>query len=349
MQLQVISLLIAILLISCSNGSDRPKGDQGTHSLPNKDTPADKDENGLSAELLPDPVKISPDGEKSTAPSPAENDLIAQLSTGRITRAIPVSKRSLSLKVWLDNGVKAVFKPMLKHNRRAVHEVAVFKLARHLNVRIVPPSTMRSIPLHRLVRLIKKRSPEVAAKLERTALTDNRGAVSGALIHWIDNLDSTQLKAMGGSAALTEPLASTGPPEGGAPLAEKASIMIVFDYVTGNWDRFSGGNLFLSPDGSELVLIDNNSTFALWSKRQQNRMVGLLSQTMRFSTSLIEDLGTLQTGEVKYLLSKNPYGESLELLSTEEIDLLFHRRDTVISHVEQLIERHGRQNVLVFP
>jgi hypothetical protein len=125
--------------------------------------------------------------------------------------------------------------------------------------------------------------------------------------------------------------------------------MIVFDYVTGNWDRFSGGNLFVTPDGAELVLIDNNSTFAPWSKRQKNKMVRLLRQTMRFSAPLIEALNMLQTEDMKHIRSKTQSGTTQALLSSDEVELLFHRRDTVLSHVEQLIKEHGRQKILAFP
>jgi hypothetical protein len=349
LQVTVISLLITISLLSCKDRSEPPKSDLSRPPLPQNKTQDGKDESSPAVDHTLEPVGNATEKEKPTTPNRSENTLITKLRSGRVVHAIPISKRSLSLKLWLDNGVKAVFKPMLKHNRRAVHEVAVYKLASHLGVDIVPTSTMRSIPLHLLVRLIKKRSPEVAKKLLQNGLTDNKGAVSGAMIQWVDNLEASHLKEIGGSSALTKKLASINPLDDEPPLVEKASRMIVFDYVTGNWDRFSGGNLFVSTDGTELVLIDNNSTFALWSKRQNNRMVRLLTQTKRFSASLIEDLAKLNAGQMDHILAEEQGATTQSLLSSSEIKLLLHRRDTLISQVKQLIEEHGRQKIMTYP
>ena len=78
-------------------------------------------------------------------------------------------------------------------------------------------------------------------------------------------------------------------------------------------------------------------------------MVNLLGQAMRFSAPLIEALGKLQTDDVKFILLKAQGGTTQKLLSADEIALFFHRRDTVLSHVGQLIKDHGRQKVLAFP
>jgi hypothetical protein len=348
LQIPVISLFIAFLFISCTDRTEHNKIDPKLQHLPK--TRSQDGQNGPGSEAMPtpDPTINSTDKVKPVNASGSEDTVIDKLGSGRVIRAIPISKRSLSLKLWLDNGIEAVFKPMLKNNRRAVHEVAVFKLARHLNVHFVPPSTIRSLPLRLLVRLIKKRSPEVGENLQQNAFVDNSGAVSGAVIHWVENLDSSHLKKMGGSSAFIKPLASINPSDNEDPLVKQASDMIVFDYVTGNWDRFSGGNLFVSPDGSELVLIDNNSTFAPWSKRQKNRMVGLLRQTTRFSARLIERLEKLTPENVDRVLSKAPKATSQKLLSSKEIDLVLHRRDSVLAHVAHLTAKYGRQKVLAF-
>ena len=44
------------------------------------------------------------------------------------------------------------------------------------------------------------------------------------------------------------------------PRMRQVSRMLVFDTVTGNWDRWSGGNVGLSKDGS-LLFIDNDGAF----------------------------------------------------------------------------------------
>ena len=52
------------------------------------------------------------------------------------------------------------------------------------------------------------------------------------------------------------------PPEK-RPLAAQLSDLVLFDFLTANPDRYSGGNIKMSPDGSQLYFMDNTMAFFL--------------------------------------------------------------------------------------
>ena len=44
-------------------------------------------------------------------------------------------------------------------------------------------------------------------------------------------------------------------------MAAQVSTLIVFDFLTANPDRYSGGNMKMSPDGKQLFFMDNTMSF----------------------------------------------------------------------------------------
>ncbi len=274
---------------------------------------------------------------------------LSVLGSQKVVAARVISKRTLSLKLWFEGGQKAVFKPMKKRDSRPLHEVAAFRLAEFLKIDGVPCSTMRALPLHQLVRLIRSQYPDQAALLQKRAVLNDKGAVSGAVIEWVEGLDPGRLKTLGGQGALMRWLAVDRPKGREPRIAAKVSAMVVFDYLIGNWDRFSGGNIFLQTNNEELILIDHNSTFAPWSDRQSERMSNMLGRTDRFPAGLMEQVTALTHEDVEAALSKESWHREQAVLSPSEVNLLFARRDQLLSHVDRLTKRHGREAVLFFP
>ncbi len=344
-------LLTLLLLIACANVREdraparKPAAVTESTALAQKDqrravpVPVDKDIADASKSL--DPAKE--DAEDSKA------QVLSELRTSPIVFARLISGRTLSLKLRLEKGVKAVFKPVRRGDWRAGREVAVFRLARLLGVEKVPPSTMREIPLHLLVRFIKNRNPEESAALEQTAYKDNKGLTQGAVIQWIDGLSPDHFKTLGGIGAIKKYLAPARIIEDCPPVAANVSAMIVFDYITGNWDRFSGGNIFVAANQSDLVLLDHNGTFAPWSDRQKKRMQKHLSETERFPAGLIHKLRELEAEDIERALSEEPWHSRRRLVSMDEVNLLLSRKDALLKHVDRLIRLHGEKAVLAFP
>lgn len=274
---------------------------------------------------------------------------LARLRGGRVVGARLISGRTLSCKLWFADGGRAVFKPILKNDRRPLHEVAAFRLARLLGVERMPLSTIGKLPLNSLIRLIEKRNPEEAERLATSARLDDRGFVAGALISWMDGLDADRFQALGGLERHLKQLSQSETEEKASALAGALSRLLVFDYITGNWDRFSGGNVFVGQGDAHFVLIDHNSAFARWSERQQKRMDGYLSRTERFSRHQMKDIETLARQTIIREMEAEPWHAREPLLSDIEIDLLLIRRDQIKMHVERLTGIHGQQAVLVFP
>ena len=331
-KIPITASLLVVLSLSCSG--------KGEHAVK---------EDRQVTKVAKEDVTPCIHGEKPQQPEISPADMTENLAGGKIVGARPISMRSLSLKMKLAQGDVAVFKPLRRNNRTARFEVAYFRLARLLQVKRVPPSIMREIPLSRLVGHLEKHSPDVASSLGKKALTGNTGAVSGAMITWMNDITESGLDGRKGRKRLDLFLSIDGPTPGEEPLVAPASSMVVLDYVAGNWDRFSGGNLFADSSGSSLVLIDNNGSFSNWSKRQRRRMDDLLSSCQRFSIALISRLRGLEEKAVMDSMEWGPASPGRSLLRKSEIALLLSRRDELIAHVDELIAKHGEDRILVFP
>jgi hypothetical protein len=275
---------------------------------------------------------------------------VERLVSSPVIGVKPVSPRSLSLKVALASGDRAVFKPLRRSSRSARWEVAFDALAPTIDAGGVPRSALRRVPLAQLVALLSPSYPEMAAAFREEALTDDRGAVGGAVIEWIDALAPTRFEGGKGRALLAAWLAPSGPAADAEPMAGAASRMIVADYVLGNWDRFSGGNLFEDAPGRALWLIDNNGSFAAWSDKQRARMDGQLAACARFSRSQVARLRALSADGIRAALRKEEARGILpRVLDDGEIALVLARRDAVLERVDALVAERGASAGLAFP
>ncbi|MCP4599790.1 MAG: hypothetical protein GY847_04490 [Proteobacteria bacterium] len=351
MRFQTVFLFVLLPLIGCSNASE------DTAPARTRDTAVESKASAQKTRRSAEPVTAkknvaniseSMDAVSEKAETP-KTDLLSELRASPVVFARLISGRTLSLKLRLEGDLKAVFKPVRRGDWRAGREVAVFRLARLLGVERVPTSTIREIPLHSLVRFIRNRNPEEATALEQTAYTDNKGLTRGAVIQWIDDLSPNHLETLGGIRAIKKCLAPARIKEDCPPIAANVSAMIVFDYVTGNWDRFSGGNIFVAANHSNLVLLDHNGTFAPWSDRQKKRMQKLLKETARFPVGLIRKLRALEAKDIEGALSEEPWHSRRRLVSLDEVGLLLSRKDTLLNHVDELIRLYGEEAVLAFP
>src|SRR5260370_35399004 len=88
-------------------------------------------------------------------------------------------------------------------------------------------------------------TPKGGAEFEQKVLVDKDGRVSGALMPWIAEYRSLALEEPSWRAkwnvGLMDRKARIAAPD--LALASAISTMLVFDYVTANWDRWSGGEL----------------------------------------------------------------------------------------------------------
>ncbi len=299
------------------------------------------------ARAVPDDAGKDPSGEQAGSPASITNAALERFRNAKIIGARLISTRSLSLKIAFEGGERVAFKPMLRYDRRARFEVAAYRIAESLEIDGVPPSTIRLASQNRLVNLLKKSAPDKAAALAKKGMIDNRGRIPGAAITWLKGLDRSGLDPIGGKTTLLKWLDIKTDSIPDPPLAAQASAMVVLDYLIGNWDRFSGGNLFINHRKNTFVLLDNNGSFAPWSDRQRNRMNGLLAATKRFSSALVTRLRELDRPAIERALSREPW-HATPLLDEQEIGGVLERRDRLIDHVDRLVSAHGAESVLAF-
>jgi hypothetical protein len=271
----------------------------------------------------------------------------------RISLAAPIGARgtsglSLSLYLNLEGDDDAAFKPRTQGGQRWNGEIAAYHLGRLLGMDTIPPAVTRDLRAPLLKNLLSD-DPQVLVRVEEEAIIDADNTIRGALIYWIPEIHPADIERYGELHEWTEWLAqgATIPPDRG-DLARQLSDLIVFDYVEGNWDRWSGGNVYFGPDRRTLLAMDNNASFqTVFSPRIHERLEGPLAQVERFSAVLYRRLIGLNADDLRAELSQDPAGASL--LTDEQIAGVLERRDVVVARIERLAARHGHDAVLCFP
>jgi hypothetical protein len=123
--------------------------------------------------------------------------------------------------------------------------------------------------------------------------------------------------------------------------------MIVFDYLTANWDRWSGGNVGTDATGQTILFIDNGGAFfdpppaAPLAKQR-----ALLADDARFSRRFIARLRALDADAARRAMGEDAPGEPL--LSPRVLAGLEERRKTALAVVDARIAKDGEDKVLDF-
>jgi hypothetical protein len=126
--------------------------------------------------------------------------------------------------------------------------------------------------------------------------------------------------------------------------------MVVFDFVIGNWDRFSGGNLPTDVSRRRAILRDNDRSFSIpLLERRYDKLLDGLTRTERFSKDLVHRLAALDAASIQSELARDPSHAADPLLNDAQITDVLDRRATVLSYIAALIEEHGEDDVLFFP
>lgn len=206
-------------------------------------------------------------------------------------RVKSIGHTSVVFKIELASGEKLVFKP---HSRRGPGrykgEIAAYRLARALGLDAVPPAFAATFARAELAAAAS--SDEKATQLLDGEVLAENGVVKGALMPWIDDYEVLPLEK--------EPLFSevrgwlkkgAAIPPDKADLARATSTLLAFDYVTGNWDRWSGANVATSK--GRMLYVDNDGAFfETPPKDALTRNQRLLDATDRFSRTFVEHLAS---------------------------------------------------------
>ncbi len=283
------------------------------------------------------PWHYSPDA----APSVTEADFVESAPKFGAS----VGHTSVVFKLTFASGQKAAFKPATRRGPlRYKGEIAAYRLARALDVDTVPPAYFRAMSRAELAGVLPGEAGELFAK-EAIVEAD---AVRGAVIPWIAQLEFIALEAEPWWSRWRGWLKRDGKiPDDARSLARDASVMVVFDFLTGNWDRWSGANIGLDRAGGRLRFIDNDGAFfetppaAAVAKNRR-----LLGEVERFSKGLVAKLRAMDEDALAIAIGDETPGRPL--LSDAVLKGVNGRRLEALRVVDAKIKAAGEAETLYF-
>ncbi|MBK9070692.1 MAG: hypothetical protein IPL79_06790 [Myxococcales bacterium] len=304
---------------------------------------------------VPEPVVLEaapPSVETSSGPfsQAGDNELLRPLrDEAVVTWKTNTGGTSLSLRVEFASGARAAFKPEQIHGGSTPRrEIAAYRLDRLLGLGRVPPAVGRSFSRDEFV--AKAASPADRARFDEEAIAVD-GTIRGELSWWVPVLVSPLVNGYpfdeteGIMTWRKMLLPSAEVPEPQRLLLAQLSDLTAFDFLVGNVDRWTGGNLKGNKAQTQLYFLDNTMAFS--PDAGTGRTLGYLQRVGKFSRRLVARLRGL-TGEeiVAALQDPAPFDY---LLSNDEIAGILRRRDVFIGYVDDLIAKHGEAKVLAFP
>jgi hypothetical protein len=199
-----------------------------------------------------------------------------------------------------------------------------------------------------LLKALGGETADAGALLAREAIADAAGNIQGALIPWIPHLE---LLAIEKDPLLAEWHSwldgAADVPDDKRDLAAQISTLIVFDYMTGNWDRWSGGNVGFDESTRTVLFIDNDGAFYdVPPAGPLARQKGRLGAITRFSRGFVARLRALDAKSLASALGDETPG--VPLLTDRAIDGVNRRRDEALAIIDARIKKAGPAKALAF-
>ena len=131
--------------------------------------------------------------------------------------------------------------------------------------------------------------------------------------------------------------------------ARRLSNLHVFDYLTSNFDRYSGIEAYYGVNShfadGRFVPIDNSTAFALVEYPVVHRR---LMRVQRFSRSLIDAVRMLQPDTVDPILFPDRTHPDIRRRDQTRLDLFWEQRERLLAYVDDLVEEYGEEAIYVF-
>ncbi len=295
----------------------------------------------------------SPSGSASSIASPAPAASAASLDAAvvlappdvataapwsrNVVKAKSLGHTSFVLKLTFEGGSVAGWKPRSRlplGDRRYRGEIAASRLGEALGLTNVPHVEPVSLPAASLRAVL----PDFDAK----ALPDDDGRVRGALWVWNPNSEIVPLETPAQRANwepwLTDVHAPV--PTDQRDLARALSTLLAFDFITGNWDRWSGGNVARDSATQELLYVDNDGAF--YDPPPADSLatqLALLRRVVRFSRSFVSALRALDEAKLHAIFGDEAPGAPL--LTDRVIAGVDARRKTLLDVVDHRLQQAG--------
>jgi hypothetical protein len=304
---------------------------------------------GAAHSLLPPDPKVTQEA-AGTFMGMEDDFLIARLRSQPIVRMkFNKGGSSLSFRVDLADGSRAAFKPA-QTNLQTIprKEVAAYQLNRLLGLNAVPPATPRMVSHAEMFTHLHPETAPMLPRIRAETVFDPRGNTAGVMMYWVPVIKDSGLdtpEAIGQSSQwLTQGQAI---PAAKHALMAQLSDMMVFDFLTANPDRYSGGNMLTNQDGSRLLFMDNTMSFFIEPQGNEKTRTAL-ARVQRFSRRLYQALDRIDEATLARVLAQASEGD-YEILTKPEIRAVVARRDYVKSYIDGLAAKFGAQSVLYFP
>ena len=271
----------------------------------------------------------------------------------------PVGSTSVVLRARGQEGVSGALRPASRtHATGHLHEIAAYRLARALGMDNVPPSVLRRLDQDLMRAKLDPSAEDRWPSLRRELRWSRGGEVAGSMTYWIPEMRELALDREPALSRWTAHLRADqrrGPDADFPPsLLRDLSTCVLFDFVIGNADRFSGANLRGLPDRSRVFVRDHNlAFFPRLVGRRRARLTASLLRTQRFSRGVVSKLAALSPDELRaiFLLPPDVTGgdeQGVRTLTETQINALLARRATALSYIRALIDEHGEAAVLSF-
>ena len=321
------ALVIAVALAACSRESAAPSP-----------VPAPSTATATS-------TSTSTSSATTTSTSTASNP--AYLTAPALS-AKAIGTTSLVFKLKLEGDLTCAFKPRSRRflgGTRYKSEIAAYRIARALGIDNVPVALPRSFDVATLRALLAK-GPDGAKADE--LLVDPDGLVRGALLPW-QRRDRFDIDLEPNRARWVEWLTSKTPsiPEKDVAIARQISTMLLFDYFTANWDRFSGDNVGIDRATNTVLFVDNDGAF--YETPDIARLadqLGLLRRVNRFSRRFVAALRALGRHAIEDAAGEEAPG--VPVLSKKLVDAAEERRLKLLGIIDAKIAKDGEASVLWF-
>jgi len=272
--------------------------------------------------------------------------LIDRMRSAEIVQAkLNKGGSSISFRLDFADGSRAAFKPE-QINPQTVprKEVAAYRINRWLGFNMVPPATMRTLHRDDLIGKLPPEAAFLATRINAETTFDAEGFTRGEVSYWIPVILDSHLDTLDNVLNWWRwmTIGEEIPPER-VNLMEQLSSLLIFDLLTNNSDRFSGGNLMTSKDGKALFWMDNTFGFQI-EPEGHLRCRTYLFRCQKFSRKMIARLRRFDLTALKQALSPEP-----GVLSEAEMASVIARRDVALRYVDGLITQFGADKVLIFP
>jgi hypothetical protein len=282
------------------------------------------------------------------APAAASAPSASASSEDTLVSARSIGNTSVVFKLTFASGAKAAYKPRSKRGRdRYQGEIAAYRLAQALDVDNVPAVSFRRIAFADLERALAAQ-PQGRELARQEIVADADGTVPGALIPWIEQLDFLRLESEPWKSKWRAWLLTPEPvAEGDRALAAQVAAMIVFDGVTGNWDRWSGANVGFDAKAHKLLFVDNDGAFMTPTPAPFEQQRGLVRMLKKVPRALVDKLRGLDPPRMKAALGEEATGAPL--LSDAALRDVETRRRALLAVVDARVKELGPERVYAFP